>query len=78
MMLNLMPIPHVLQMNEVFPTSRTTDDSGRRMLTGGPGVRDSQARGNNIVVAENHTQTKSSGVQCQVECCYEQEDSSQA
>ena len=47
-MLNLMPIPHVLQMNEIFPTSRTTDDSGRRMLTGGPDVCDSQARGNDI------------------------------
>ena len=48
MMLNLMPIPHVLQMKEIFPTSRTTDDSGRRMLTSGPDVRDSQARGNDI------------------------------
>ena len=28
--------------------SRMTDESGRRMLTGGPDVRDSQARGNDI------------------------------
>ena len=44
MMLNLMPIPHVLQMNEIFPTSRTTDDSGRCMVTGGADVCDSQAK----------------------------------
>ena len=31
-----------------------------------------------LVTAENHTKTKSSGVQYQAECCYEQEDSSQA
>ena len=31
-----------------------------------------------LVMAENHTKTKSSGVQYQAECCYEQEDSSQA
>ena len=30
-----------------------------------------------FVMAENHTKTKSSGVQCQAECCNEQEDSSQ-
>ena len=30
------------------------------------------------VMAENHTKTKSSGVQYQAECCCEQEDSSQA
>ena len=29
-------------------------------------------------MAENHTKTKSSGVQYQAERCYEQEDSSQA
>ena len=45
MMLNLMLIPYVLQMNEIIPTSRTTDDSCRRMLTSGPDVRDSQATG---------------------------------
>ena len=27
-----------------------------------------------LVMAENHTKTKSSGVQYQAECCYEQED----
>ena len=47
-MLKLLPIPHVLQMNEIFPTSRTTDYSGMRLLTGGPDVRDSQARSNDI------------------------------
>ena len=31
-----------------------------------------------LVMAENHTKTKSSGGQYQAECCYEQEDSSQA
>ena len=63
MMLNLMAIPHALQMNEIFPTSRTTDDSGRCMLTGGPDVCGSQARVTTLVMAENHTKTKSSGVQ---------------
>ena len=48
MMLNLMPIPHVFQMNEIIPTSRTTDNSGRRLLTGGSDVPHSQARSNNI------------------------------
>ena len=79
-MLKLMPIPHVLQMNEIFPMSRTTDNSGRRMITSGlnvwmyvtakPGVM-------TLVMAENHTKTKSSGVQYQAECCYLQEDPSQ-
>ena len=76
-MLNLMPTPHVLQMNEIFPTIRSTDDSGRRMITGGRDVRGSQVGGNDIS-AKNHTKTKSTGVQYQAECCYEQEDSSQA
>ena len=31
-----------------------------------------------LVMAENHTKIKTSGVQHQAECCYEQEDSSQA
>ena len=31
-----------------------------------------------LVMAENNTKIKSSGVQCQAECCYEQEDTSQA
>ena len=47
MMLNLMPVPHVFEMNEIIPTSRITDNSGRRVLTGGPDVCDSQARSNN-------------------------------
>ena len=40
-----MPIPHVFQMNEIIPT---TDNSGRRLLTGGPNVRDNQAKNNDI------------------------------
>ena len=47
-MLNLMPIPHAVEMNEIIPMSRTTDNSGRRVLTGGPDVRDSQATSNDI------------------------------
>ena len=47
-MLNLMPIPHVFEMNEIIPMSRMTDNSGRRMLTSGPDVRDSQSRSNGI------------------------------
>ena len=31
-----------------------------------------------LVMAQNHTKTKSSGVQYQAECCYEQDHSSQA
>ena len=46
-MRKLMPIP-VLQMNEIFPMSRTTNNSGRRLLTGGPAVRDSQGRRTDI------------------------------
>ena len=37
-MLDLMPISHVFEINEIIPTSRTTDNSGRRVLTGGPDV----------------------------------------
>ena len=47
-LLNLMPIPHVFEMNKIIPTSRTTDNSGRRVLTSVPDVHDSQARSNNI------------------------------
>ena len=47
-MLKPVPIPHVLHMNEIVSTSRTTDNSGRRLLTGGPDVRDSQAGSNDI------------------------------
>ena len=43
----------------------------RMYVTAMPGVT-------TLVMAENHTKTKSSGVQYQAECCYEQEDSSQA
>ena len=47
MMLNLMPIPHVLEMNEIIPT-RKTDNSGMHALTSGPDVRDIQAKSNNF------------------------------
>ena len=43
----------------------------RTYVTAKPGV-------NTLVMAENHTKTKSSGVQYQAECCYEQEGSLQA
>ena len=43
----------------------------RTYVTAKPGVT-------TLVMAENHTKTKSSGVRYQAKCCYEQEDSSQA
>ena len=43
----------------------------RTYVTAKPGVT-------TLVMAENHTKPKSSGVQYQAECCNEQEDSSQA
>ena len=43
----------------------------RMYVTAKPGVT-------TLVMAEKHTKTKSSGVQYQAECCYEQEDLSQA
>ena len=49
MMLKLMPIPHVLQMNEVIPTSRRTNNGGRRMLTAGSDVRDAQASNSKFI-----------------------------
>ena len=39
---------HVFEMNEIIPTGRTTDNSGRRVLTGGLDVRDSRAGSNDI------------------------------
>ena len=47
-MLKLMPIPHVLQMNEVISTRRRTNDGGRCMLTSGSDVCDTQASDSNI------------------------------
>ena len=43
----------------------------RMYMTAKPGVT-------TLVMAENQTKTKSSGVQYQAECCYEQQGSSQA
>ena len=45
---------------------------------GGPDVREAKPAVTTLVMAENQTKTKRSGVQYQAECCYEQEDSSQA
>ena len=42
-MLKLMPIPHVLHMKEIIPTSRTNDCCGD-MFTGGPDVPNNHAR----------------------------------
>ena len=43
----------------------------RTYVTAKPGVT-------TLVMAEKHTKTKRSGVRYQAECCYEQEDTSQA
>ena len=42
-MLKLMPIPHVLHMKEIIPTSRRTNDCCRDMPTGGPDVPSNHA-----------------------------------
>ena len=47
-MLNLLPIPHVLQMDVVVPMTRGTKNIGRHMFPSALSVRDSHA-GNNIV-----------------------------
>ena len=47
-MLKLMPIPHVLHIKEIIPTSRRTNDCGRHMFTSGPDVRNSHASKSNI------------------------------
>ena len=77
-MLRLMPIPHVFQMNEIFPTSRTTDNSGSCVLNCGPDVCHPKLGVTTLVMSEIYTKTKSSGVQYQTECCHAQADSSQA
>ena len=43
-MLKLMPIPHVLHMKEIIPTSRRTIDCCGDMFTGGPDVPNNHAR----------------------------------
>ena len=43
-MLKLMPIPHVLHMKEIIPTSRRTNDCCGDMFTGGPDVPNNHAR----------------------------------
>ena len=64
-----MPIPHVFEMNEIIPTSRTTDESGRHVLTGGAcsavdRMYVTAKRGViTLVMAENHIKTNSSGLQ---------------
>ena len=47
-MLNLLPIPHVLQMDVVVPMTRGTKNIGRHMFPSAPNVSASHA-GNNIV-----------------------------
>ena len=44
--LNLLPIPHVLQMDVVVPMTRGTNNSGRHMFPSAPNVCDSHARHN--------------------------------
>ena len=39
---------HVFEMNEIIPTGRIPDNSGKHVLTGGLDVRDSQAGSNDI------------------------------
>ena len=45
--LNLLRVPHVLQMDVVVPMTRGTKHLGRHMFSSAPNVRDSHA-GNNI------------------------------
>ena len=60
--------PRVERPMKVAGASSPVD---RMYVTAKPGVT-------TLVMAENHTKTKSSGGQQQAQCCYEQEDSSQA
>ena len=46
--LNILPIPHVLQMDVVVPMTKGTKNFGTHMFPSVPRVRDSHA-GNNIV-----------------------------
>ena len=47
-MLNILPIPHVLQMDVVVPMTKGTKNFGRHMFPSAPRVTDGYA-GNNIV-----------------------------
>ena len=47
-MLKLMLVPHVLHLKEIIPTSRSTNNCGGHMFTGGPDVRNSHASNSNI------------------------------
>ena len=70
-MLNLMPIPHVLQMNEVIlgPTMVVgTCSPVDRMYVTPIAI---------LFMAENHSKTNSIGLQYQSQCCCEQEEPSQ-
>ena len=75
-MLKLMPIPHVLQMNEVISTRRRTNDGGRCMLTSGSDVTPKPAIAT-FFMAQNHSKTITIGLQYHSECCCEQEEPSQ-
>ena len=57
-MLKLMPIPRVLQMNEVISTRRRTNDGGRCMLTSGSDVCDTLASDSNIFHGKKPQQNK--------------------
>ena len=65
-MLNILPIPHVLQMDAVVPMTKGTKKFGRHMfpvlrgyVTAMPGIT-------LLAMAENHIRTNSMGLQCVV------------
>ena len=69
--LNLLPILHVLQMDVVVPMTRGTKNIAdtcspvlRTYMPAMPGII-------LLAMAENHIRTDSMGLQCVVQCCYE-------
>ena len=77
MMLKLMPIPHVLQMNEVISTLE-----GPMMVAGACSPVDwmyvkAKPAMATFFRAKNHSKTVTIGLQYQSECCCEQEEPSQ-
>ena len=73
-MLNLMPVPHVLHVKEITPTSRRTNNCGGHNFTCGPDVRHSHASTATSAMAENHIKTNSIGLQPQAEFWNEHEE----
>ena len=76
-MLNILPIPHVLQMDVVVPMTKGTKNLAdtcspvlRGYVTAMPGIT-------LLAMAENHIRTSSMGFQCVVQCCYQQNAPSQ-